>query len=1511
MTNFKFSEANNALRCGNYDDAINMLLSIIKTNPDFYVYHENLAIAYQEKCKKQEAEYHFKEALKLNSSSIVSLRAIEKLTHENKRCFINEITNDKYNLCFERSAFGCSPLISIIVPVYNSETYIEKCLESLLKQSVNDLEVIIIDDGSTDESFKIIKKYFESFNFIKVFKANKASGNPGTPRNFGIKHATGKYIGFVDSDDWIEYDMFEKLVFKAEQTEAEIVFAGGFLNHNKGITNLRTYTSCFIDDKLSPAYRFHESFMIWDKIYLKDFLLENDIFLGETKAAVDVPFIFKAYFYATNVKTLSSYYGYNYNRETEQSVTLRHRKGSDCLFELQAYKDIAKWLETTPYGASYKGVFNFRKIMSYAYTLTIVAEDSFENLFNLMKQELSEINQKEIEAVAKEVNRTNVLDKLVEIVTLSPTLYWEKYRQDKVAQAPSKTNVSSSLKGSRSGIVFVPDWSARNPYQALLYRSLREAYDVGATGLSENNFNYQTLNDLRVNHEYIHIHWEHVLYQARNQKSVDRMINLLVKLRQIGYKIIWTIHNQLPHDTTDTNFHLDVRRRLVEQCDHILTHGYGEQETLVNEFGIKSSQISVMMHGSYESYYPSYATGDFSRKKLGLTNSAFVVLFFGNIKGYKGVDDLIKAYKLLKKSHSNSVLVIAGRVFDEETNSALTVAKKSDSSIKLFRKYIADEEVQYFFKAANVVVLPYKKILTSGVAVLATTFGTKMLVPRKGLLQEYVPNVLTEYFDTFEQMTLSLIKMASDSLTKEHISSSNKYRVPDKFDWYKIVRDSSFKHIFNHDLSEVHEQGNVYKNKRSSYALIRILGNDLPGLHNESQTIDNLNFILSNEAEFDKCEKIWILNRIVDIKKKNQIVKVLNKYEQEYIDVTFNHKVYSKLDFTFEKLPSPDYLTSNKFSKLDDKRKLEASCSVYHKKNQYAMNNNGARNLALKIGKDIADWVLPWDGNCFVTNEAWEEITSLVKNAKNEKYLIVPMHRVADNKDILSEFVVEPIDEPQIAFHADSLEEFDNDYCYGFKPKVELLRRLGYPGAWDNWAESYSWVPRKGIIAKEANMFLNGGYVLRLASGNQKARTDDSNRANAREGAIIEFLSELDKSHLKVNFDKTNLTLYSNKAIGILSKSNNALKKEIVNLAKTYVENAPYTVVDKTTLPPSGDKHDYWHPAPYAWPNPDTTDGLPYIHKDGQRVPGTQLYEELSNKYDRTSLQRMFDETTVLSIAWSLTKEETFAKKAVSHLNNWFVAKKTRMNPHLKYSQVVKGKNNDQGTKSGLIETKDLYFLLDAARILKKSEAWVGFDESAFDSWLKQFLNWLISSEQGTAEGMSVNNHGNCYDLQIYAIAAYLGDIDLMYKIAIDAIGRMKMHFDIDGIQHHEMNRTTSAHYTTFNLQLWMSLRRIIKSTLGICLLDYKTSYKDSAELSNPISLGIDWLYPYHGKTWAFKQINEFDARRREVVFRMALGDKVSFNSVVTSELENIESLPSCFFPHDGIPILWKLAISE
>ena len=139
--------------------------------------------------------------------------------------------------------------VSVIVPVYNTEKYLEKCLDSLVNQTYQDIEIIIVNDGSTDKSEEIIKEYIKKYHFVKYFK--KKNGGLSSARNYGIDKANGDYLLFIDSDDYVEKEMIQKMYEKIIQENSDIVVCEFSYIYENG-TKVRSYSNldyADMDDK--------------------------------------------------------------------------------------------------------------------------------------------------------------------------------------------------------------------------------------------------------------------------------------------------------------------------------------------------------------------------------------------------------------------------------------------------------------------------------------------------------------------------------------------------------------------------------------------------------------------------------------------------------------------------------------------------------------------------------------------------------------------------------------------------------------------------------------------------------------------------------------------------------------------------------------------------------------------------------------------------------------------------------------------------------------------------------------------------------------------------------------------------------------------------------------------------------------------------------------------------------------------------------------------------------------
>lgn len=216
--------------------------------------------------------------------------------------------------------------ISIIVPVYNTEKYLKRCLSSLINQTLKEIEIICIDDGSRDNSAKILNDFALSDNRVIVL-SQKNSGQSAA-RNKGITHSSGKYIGFVDSDDWVDLDFFEKLYQAAEKYTADIAVASIIrLNKFHKKYHLKFDKEIVTNDvnKKFELCDVPELSYVWNKIYNRAGFIKNKFHFEEGMVYEDVILTPQILYYMNKLVTVPNTC-YYYFRHSGSTVTLRNDK---------------------------------------------------------------------------------------------------------------------------------------------------------------------------------------------------------------------------------------------------------------------------------------------------------------------------------------------------------------------------------------------------------------------------------------------------------------------------------------------------------------------------------------------------------------------------------------------------------------------------------------------------------------------------------------------------------------------------------------------------------------------------------------------------------------------------------------------------------------------------------------------------------------------------------------------------------------------------------------------------------------------------------------------------------------------------------------------------------------------------------------------------------------------------------------------------------------------------------
>ncbi len=279
------------------------------------------------------------------------------------------------------------PAVSVIVPVYNAEKYLEQCLDSIVCQTLEDIEIICVNDGSTDESQKILERYAQNDKRIKI-EEQKNQGL-SCARNRGMELAHGEYIGFVDSDDFIAPQMMEKLYMMAKRHDAEIAIGDVYLyDHNTQA--LSTYRDqefySRVDDKcidLETTPELIGCIGAWDRIYLRCFLEDIRAKYPPGMIYEDAAFTADTLTKAKRI-TLSADKLYYYRKNAGASITDKEK--SNDLYKkhfLMIQKHMQNALAKTEQPAEvYTEYIKYFIGNAFAHQMYIVSHDYFKEFFS-------------------------------------------------------------------------------------------------------------------------------------------------------------------------------------------------------------------------------------------------------------------------------------------------------------------------------------------------------------------------------------------------------------------------------------------------------------------------------------------------------------------------------------------------------------------------------------------------------------------------------------------------------------------------------------------------------------------------------------------------------------------------------------------------------------------------------------------------------------------------------------------------------------------------------------------------------------------------------------------------------------------------------------------------------------------------------------------------------------------------------------------------------------------------
>ncbi|ODG91233.1 hypothetical protein BED47_22955, partial [Gottfriedia luciferensis] len=238
--------------------------------------------------------------------------------------------------------------VSVIIPAYNVENYIKRCLESVLNQTLNQIEIIIVNDGSKDETLKVINPFKD--NRLKII--DKENGGVSSARNAGLSIAKGEYIFFLDGDDWLEKDALGIMYQYAIDNSLDIVISGFILDYDNGQKEYITDGNKLSNKPISDVLLNNIAPAVWSKLYNTKLLVENNVFFtSDISLGEDLLFNIKAFSLTSKIGTINEKYFVHY---IQRNNGLTRRYSNNILDIFKVLEEIELYLSSTNIVQEYK-----------------------------------------------------------------------------------------------------------------------------------------------------------------------------------------------------------------------------------------------------------------------------------------------------------------------------------------------------------------------------------------------------------------------------------------------------------------------------------------------------------------------------------------------------------------------------------------------------------------------------------------------------------------------------------------------------------------------------------------------------------------------------------------------------------------------------------------------------------------------------------------------------------------------------------------------------------------------------------------------------------------------------------------------------------------------------------------------------------------------------------------------------------------------------------------------------
>lgn len=291
----------------------------------------------------------------------------------------------------------------------------------------------------------------------------------------------------------------------------------------------------------------------------------------------------------------------------------------------------------------------------------------------------------------------------------------------------------------------------------------------------------------------LHMHWIDSFsgFRSKNMlvsllKSFLFIIDIFLIKSILKTKIIWTLHNKYSHECFHVHIERIIRKLFSNKVDAIICHCNQAKKEIQSEFGTPQNKIYVIPIGNYIDGYKNEISKEKALNHLNLKSEDFIYLNFGAIRPYKGIDKLINCFKTIEKNEHVKLLII-GKPINDQIKTDIIKSSKAFENIKLQFEYIHDDDIQIYFKASDIVVFSFQKILGSAGILLAMSFGKPIIAPRLGCIIDILDEKGAFLYNPIENKSLIMaFRKAMENKDKLEEMGQYNLNLARLFEWKKI-----------------------------------------------------------------------------------------------------------------------------------------------------------------------------------------------------------------------------------------------------------------------------------------------------------------------------------------------------------------------------------------------------------------------------------------------------------------------------------------------------------------------------------------------------------------------------------------------------------------------------------------------------------------------------------------------------------------------------------------------------